>query len=185
MEYTNHIMKAADASELQAAIEGGELVSPYVALNQDTGEIFYDNFVPDEPEEQYLGVWSDDGEGTYTFQILDTGDTTWMDGVSIAQLFDLYPDGDGPYDMDVILSLSIGEPSIWVMEFHVDEQSDMPQNDFYEGSQDLWNSGAMVDPNVSNSSVDVEWDGVDTFTFRAADLNISTINPPYPEPEGE
>ena len=79
--------------------------------------------------------------------------------------------------MDVRLSLNIGEPNTWTMEFHVDDQSDIPQQDFYDGSQELWNSGAMVDPNESNSSVDVNWDGVDTFTFSAADLNINTINP--------
>ena len=160
----------SDSSELEQAYQNGDIINPYVALVN--GNLDYDT-----QQSCLLGKWSNNGQGTYTFQILDTGDTAWTNTVSIAQLFGLYPNGDGPYDMDVRLSLSLGEPSIWNMEFHVNDQSDMPSKDFYEGEAELWNSGAMVDPNESNSNVDVNWDGVDTFSFSAADLNINTINP--------
>ena len=159
--------------DAQDALNAGTLENDYVALVD--GDLDYNSLTPEEP--CYLGEWSYDGQDTYTFQILDSGDTAWMNTISIAQLFGLYPNGDGPYDVDLRLTLNLGEPNIWNMEFHVDDQSDMPLHEFYDGSQGLWNSGAMVDPNESNSSVDVNWDGVDTFTFSAADLNINTINP--------
>ena len=160
----------SDSSELEQAYQNGDIINPYVALVD--GNLDYDTQQP-----CLLGKWSDNGQGTYTFHINNTGDTAWTNTISIAQLFGLYPNGDGPYDVDLRLSLSLGEPNIWNLEFHVNDQSDMPLKDFYEGSEELWNSGAMVDPNESNSSVVVNWDGVDTFTFRAADLNINTINP--------
>lgn len=170
---TKHFAVTDTSTLIQDALNAGSLENPYVALVD--GELDYNAFEPERP--CVLGEWSDDGQGNYTFHMLDTGDTAWTNGVSIAQLFGLYPNGDGPYDMDVRLNLNLGEPNYWSMEFHVDDQSDMPLYEFYEGNQEIWNSGAMVDPNESNSSVDVTWDGVDTFTFSAADLNISTINP--------
>ena len=176
---TKHFAVTNTSNLIQDALNAGRLENPYVALVNNN--LDYNSMEPEEP--CVLGEWSDDGQGHYTFQILDTGDTAWMNGVSIAQLFGLYPNGDGPYDMDVRLTLTTGEPNNWTMEFHVDEQSDMPFKDFYEGEAELWNSGAMTDPNESNSSVDVNWDGVDTFTFSAADLNINTINPECPPSE--
>lgn len=170
---TKHFAVTNTSTLIQDALNAGSLENPYVALVD--GDLDYNSLSPEEP--CVIGEWSDDGAGHYTFQILDNGDTAWTNTISIAQLFGLYPDGAGPYDMDVRLSLSLGEPSIWNMEFHVNDQSDMPSKDFYEGEAELWHSGAMVDPNESNSSVDVTWDGVDTFTFRASDLNINTINP--------
>ena len=168
-----HIAIFNNSGDVQTAIIEGVLENPYVA--KVSGALDYNTLQPAQP--CYLGEWSDDGQGHYTFQILDTGATSWPNSVSIAQLFDIYPDGGGPYDMDVRLSLNLGEPNVWNMEFHVDDQSDMPVHEFYEGSQEFWNSGAMVDPNESNSSVNVDWDGVDTFTFYQDGLNINTINP--------
>jgi hypothetical protein len=165
--------------DAQDALNAGRLENDYVALVD--GDLDYNSMSPERP--CVIGEWSDDGQGHYTFQILNTGDTAWMNTISIAQLFGLYPNGDGPYDVDLRLTLNLGEPNIWNMEFHVDDQSDMPLHEFYDGSQELWNSGAMVDPNESNSSVDVNWDGADTFTFSAADLNINTINPECPPSE--
>lgn len=168
-----HIAIFNTSGDVQTALDEQTLLNPYVALV--SGSLDYNSIQPVGP--CHLGEWSDNGQGTYTFHILDTGDTAWVNVVSIAQLFDLYPSGDGPYDMDVRLALNLGEPNSWTMEFHVDDQSDMPMQTFYEGSSEYWNSGAMVNPNLSDSTVDVTWDGVDTFIFYQDGLNINTINP--------
>lgn len=168
-----HIAIFNNSGDVQTALNEETLLNPYVA--KVSGSLDYNSIQPVGP--CYLGEWSDDGAGHYTFHINDTGATAWMNTVNIAQLFDLYPTGDGPYDMDVRLSVSLGEPNSWTMEFHVDDVSDMPIHDFYEGSSEYWNSGAMVDPNESDSTVDVTWDGVDTFTLYQDGLNINTINP--------
>ena len=176
-------MKAADASELQAAIEGGELVSPYVALNQDTGEIFYDNFVPDEPEVQTMGYWSDDGEGNYTFQITETDTTYWETDVKIGELLGVYSDGNYG-NLDVMLNYNQDSDS-WHMVFYAEEASNNPESDFEEGVPYAWESGAMTDPDDSDAVISVDWDGVDTFTFTTAGdvhpISMTTIDPEYPE----
>ena len=172
------IQRFSTSGDVQTALDNETLGKPYVALVSGSG-LDYNSLEPVQP--CYLGEWSDNGQGTYTFHILDTGNTAWVNVVSIAQLFDLYTTGDGPYDMDVRLSLTLGEPNLWSMEFHVDDVSDTPSQEFYEGSSEYWNSGAMVNPNESVSSVDVTWDGVDTFTLHQDELNINTINPECPE----
>ena len=185
MEYTNHIMKAADASELQAAIEGGELVSPYVALNQDTGEIFYDNFVPDEPEVQTMGVWGDDGEGNYTFQITETDTTYWETEVKIGELLGVYSDGNYG-NLDVMLNYN-QDSYTWHMVFYTEEASNTPESDFEEGLTYTWESGAMTDPDDYYAVITVDWDGTSTFTFYTlsseAPISISTYDPEYPAGE--
>lgn len=171
-----HIAIFNTSGDVQTALDEQTLLNPYVALV--SGSLDYNSIQPAGP--CYLGEWSDDGAEHYTFHINDTSDTAWTNGVSIAQLFGLYITGDGPYDMDVRLSLTLGEPNLWSMEFHVDDVSDMPSQEFYEGSSEYWNSDAMVNPNVSDSSVGVTWDGVDTFVFEAIPeypLSMNTINP--------
>ena len=51
MEYTNHIILASDAQEIADAVDSGTLVKPYVALNQDTGELDFNTYDPPYPEE--------------------------------------------------------------------------------------------------------------------------------------
>ena len=194
MEYTNHIMKAADASELQAAIEGGELVSPYVALNQDTGEIFYDNFVPDEPDacadweeggyesyedcrcQQYgeycpevstMGSWSDDGEGNYTFQITETDTSYWEDNPTyIGQLNSVRFHGDTT-DMNITLEYSSLYEG-WLLRFEdLGGESEKPEHTFYSDQEpETWDdTGVMSAAGDSDAYILVDWNGYETFAI--------------------
>lgn len=176
-------MKAADASELQAAIEGGELVSPYVALNQDTGEIFYDNFVPDEPEVQTMGYWGDDGDGNYTFQITETDQSYWND-TYIGTINSI--EYAGQTDTAEIMLTPGADAGSWDMKIHQENGSETIEQTFEEGTDYLWNdSGFMVDESDSDSTLQVYWDGSGYFTFNSGSsenpLSISTSDPGYPE----
>ena len=182
-------MKAADASELQAAIDGGELVSPYVALNQDTGEIFYDNFVPDEPEVQTMGYWGDDGEGNYTFQITETDTSYWEDNPAyIGQIASVIFHGSST-DMNITLEYSSLYEG-WLLRFEdLGGESEKPEHTFYEnGEPETWDdAGVQVAEGDSDAYVMVEWDGSGSFTFysgsSAHPVSISTYDPEYPEGE--
>ena len=170
-------MKAADASELQAAIEGGELVSPYVALNQDTGEIFYDNFVPEEPEVQTMGTWENVGSA-YTFTITDNDYMRWVDWVHIGTMKDVYYEGNQE-DIDIYLrSIYQGDWELKLVGESM-EPGDEPSYVFYVVPE-LFESGVMVDENESNSSVDFYWDGSAVFTIPDNinyPLDITTYDP--------
>ena len=205
-------MKAADASELQAAIEGGELVSPYVALNQDTGEIFYDNFVPDEPdacadweeggyesyedcrcqqygedcpEVQTMGYWGDDGEGNYTFQITETDQSYWND-TYIGTINSI--EYAGQTDTAEIMLTPGADAGSWDMKIHQENGSETIEETFFDAENYLWNdSGFMVDSGDSDSALQVYWDGYGTFTINSGSsvhpVSISTYDPEYPEGE--
>lgn len=172
-----HIGIFNTSGDVQTALDNETFGNPYVA--KVNGTLDYNTLQPAQP--CYLGEWSEEGPEHYTFHINNTGDTAWINSVSIAQLFDMYPKGDGPYDVDVRLSLSNGESKCWVMEFHVDDQSDMPVHEFYEGDQEFWNSETFVNPDETGSYVMVDWDGADTFDFTVGDMSIplemDTINP--------
>jgi hypothetical protein len=72
------------------------------------------------------------------------------------------------------------------MEFASIMASSPVEHDFNESG--VWyEEGVVTDPNESSASLEVSWDGVDTFTFqRYTDgsgpaLSMTTINPEYPE----
>lgn len=182
-------MKAADASELQAAIEGGELVSPYVALNQDTGEIFYDNFVPDEPEVQTMGYWGDDGEGNYTFQITETDTSYWEDNPTyIGQLASVIFHGSST-DMNITLEYSSLYEG-WLLRFEdLGGESEKPEHTFYSDEEpQTWDdTGVQVAEGDSDAYILVDWNGYETFAIysgsSAHPVSISTSDPEYPAGE--
>ena len=164
----------ANSSDLQAAYNYGDIINPYVALVG--GELDYNSLQP-----CYLGEWSDDGAGHYTFQILDADATAWGGGVQIGTLLDVYFNGSNEaIDMPVRMQF---DGSYWNVTYVEPEESSNPSHQFEEEVQDNWVCDeVMTDPNSSTAQVQVEWDGVDTFVFFQGapdepDLYMNTINP--------
>lgn len=165
MNYVNHINKFASSQDVQSALDNEELVKPYVALVG--GALDYNTLSPEEPG-TYLGVWSG-----HTFQVTNTDTSAWGAPVKIAQLNGVYSDGN-LCDMDVNLNYDDAN-DYWHMEFFNAGASSNPSKDFTDTT--IWESGVMTDPNESNSTVNVTWDGAYGFAFDVADGNITTINP--------
>lgn len=161
-----HIGIFNTSGDVQTALDNETFENPYVA--KVNGTLDYNTLQPVQP--CYLGEWSDDGQGHYTFQILDN--SGFEDVVNIGSLMGVYY-GDDPINMDVKLNF---DGFSWRMELYVPEESNTPQHAFDEIS-DYWNSEVLVDPSDTASSVNVNWDGVDTFTFNQDGLIINTINP--------
>lgn len=165
----------ANSGDVQTALNEETLVNPYVA--KVSGALDYDTQQP-----CHLGEWSDNGQGTYTFHINNTGDTAWTNGVNIGQLMGVYFNG-GQLDMNVRLVSPLSEPNYWTLTFEgAGDPSESPNNQFNEGSPDSWTSDVMSEASYSNSTITVNWDGVDTFVFEcladdAPDLSMNTINP--------
>lgn len=174
-----HIAIFNNSGDVQTAIENEALLNPYVA--KVSGALDYNTLQPAQP--CYIGEWSDDGQGHYTFQILDTGDTAWTNGVSIGQLMGVYFNGD-QLDMDVKLTSPLSEPNSWTLSFEgAGDPSESPLYEFHEGSQETWDCiDVMTDGDSSTASVHVEYNGTDTFEFYqmaqdAPALTMDTINP--------
>lgn len=172
---TKHFAIAGTSTLIQDALNTGSLENPYVALVD--GELDYNSMEPERP--CVIGEWSDDGAGHYTFQILDTGNTAWEDGVNIGSLADVYFNGDGPINMDVIFGF---DGIYWTLDFVPEggDPSDGESYSFTEGNPDTWISNTMTDSGASTSPVSVDWDGTDTFVFTASEdypLSLDTINP--------
>ena len=170
----------ANSSDLQAAYNYGDIINPYVALVG--GELDYNSLQP-----CYLGEWSDDGAGHYTFQILDDEASAWYSPVVIGTLLNVYFNGSNePIDMPVRMQF---DGSYWNVTYVEPEESSNPSHQFEEGVPDNWTCDAvMTDPNSSTAQVQVEWDGVDTFVFFQGapdepDLYMNTINPECPTVE--
>lgn len=174
-----HIGIFSNSGAVQTALDNETFGNPYVAMV--SGALDYNTLEPVQP--CYLGEWSDDGQGTYTFQILDTGATAWANGVSIGQLIGVYFNGD-QVDMDVKLTSPLSESNSWTLSFEgAGDPSESPLYEFYEGSQETWDCmDVMTDGDSSTASVQVEYNGIDTFEFYqmaqdAPNLSMDTINP--------
>ena len=175
-----------NSGDVQTALNEEILINPYVA--KVSGALDYNSIQPVGP--CYLGEWSDDGAGNYTFQILDAEATAWENGVIIGQLLGVYFNGE-QLNMNVELVSPHSDPNSWTMTFLAGDPSESPNYEFSEGSSEDWTSDAMTDPDYSNSTISASWDGVDTFVFDACidyPLSMNTINPecetePTPEPE--
>lgn len=171
--YINHINKYDDAQAIQDALDAGTLANPYVAMTS-AGTIDYNSLEPTPPAPTTMGTWT--GK---SFQITETGTTYWGQPVKIGVLNDVYMDGnqDSP---DVMLSFSALDE--WHMEFASNMASNPVEHDFSE-LEPTWSTGVMTEPDESNSEINVEFDGVDTFTFTIADGFLTPINPEYPAGE--
>ena len=174
-----HIAIFNTSGDVQTALDEQTLLNPYVALV--SGSLDYNSIQPVGP--CYLGEWSNDGAGHYTFHINDTGDTAWTIGVNIGQLMGVYFNGD-QLNMNVKLESPLSEPNNWNLYFEgAGDPSESPNYQFNEGSSETWEAtDVTTDGDSSTASVDVEWNGTDTFEFyqMASDapaLSMSTINP--------
>ena len=177
-----------NSGDVQTALNEETLINPYVA--KVSGSLDYNSIQPVGP--CYIGEWSDDGAGNYTFQILVDEASAWYYGIQIGTLLGVYFNGsDEPIDMPVKMTF---DGSYWSVEYVEPNESSNPSHQFEEGVQDNWVCDeVMTDPNSSTAQIQVEWDGVDTFVFFQGaqdepDLSMNTVNPecetePTPEPE--
>lgn len=160
--------------DIHSALNEGRLVNPYVALVD--GELDYNALEPEEP--CYLGEWSDDGQGHFTFQITNPDDAAWENGVNIGSLADVYFNGDGPINMDVMIG---SDGAYWGIGFLIPGAN--PGYTFEAGTAETWDcTDVMTDGDSSTASVHVDWDGTDTFELYqmgedAPALSMDTINP--------
>lgn len=169
----------ANSGDVQTALNEETLLNPYVA--KVSGALDYNSLQPVQP--CYLGEWSDDGAGHYTFQILDAEATAWGagDGVQIGTLLNVYFNGSNePIDMSVKMTF---DGSYWTMEYIEPNESSNPGYQFEEGVQNNWVCDeVMTDYNSSTAQVQVNWNGTDMFEFFQGaldepDLSMNTINP--------
>lgn len=175
-------------ADVQSAVDAGSLLKPYVAK---VGEgLDYNTLSPTPPAPSTMGVWSDDGQGVYTFQILDADPQYWGANVKIGSLDGVYyQSSEDQIDMDVFISWDTAN-EWWNMELQEVNLSEYPSQAFADGTPDTWLQESVVtDPNESSASLEVSWDGVDTFVFQRNSsasgpaLSMTTINPPYPAGE--
>ena len=171
-------------ADVQSAVDAGSLLKPYVAKVGDG--LDYNTLSPTPPAPSTMGVWSDDGQGVYTFQITETGATYWENHVNIGSLDGVYFQGEDPMDMDVAIYYDMS----WTVELSGEGLSDNPSQAFADGTPDTWlQESVMTDPNESSAYLEVSWDGVDTFVFQRNQngsgpaLEMTTIDPPYPAGE--
>lgn len=169
-----HIAIFNNSGDVETALDEQTLLNPYVALV--SGSLDYNSIQPVGP--CYLGEWSDNGQGTYTFHILDAEASAWENSVNIGQLLNVSFNED-KIDMDVTLQF---DGYSWIIYFvpagH--DPSDGESYSFTEDNPDTWSSNTMTDPDSSSSPVTVTWNGVDTFVLTATPdypLSMNTINP--------
>ena len=166
-----------NSGDVQTAINESALTNPYVALV--SGALDYNSIQPVGPS--YIGVWSDNGAGTYTFQILDAQSFSLGD-VEIATS-ELYFNGDLT---NMRFDLLYDEDGAgWRMNIYPVEgdQSDGVDYAFY--GEDSWEVQALATEQDSSDFIYANFDGSDTFTFGshgayAAPLSLNTINPEPP-----
>lgn len=174
---TKHFAVATSAQLVQDALNNETMGNPYVAIVN--GDLDYNSL---EPEECYIGEWSDDGEGEYTFHITDAKSSLWTQ-VKIGELLGVYSQGNHN-DLDVILTYD-QDAGTWHMELFSEIASDTPEYDFEQDGPYVWETDAMTDPNDSDAVIRVSWDGTDTFVFFTASdpypLSMTTINIDCPD----
>lgn len=170
-----HIAIFNTSGDVQTALDEQTLLNPYVALV--SGSLDYNSIQPVGP--CYLGEWSDDGAGYYTFHINDTGATAWTVMVNIGQLLNVNYNGD-EMNMDVLIQFDGSYAwSIYLIPAGGDP-SDGDSYFFTEDNPETWTSNVMTDRGASSSPVTVTWDGTDTLVLTATPeypLSMNTINP--------
>lgn len=163
------------AEDLQDALNAGAIENDYVALVD--GDLDYNTMSPEEP--CYIGEWSDDGEGNYTFDILDTDAALLENDTPIATAHNIDLNGY-PTEIEVTLCEYMGNG--WAVKFIPQDvdASEYPIYNFVEGESEEWNTGLLVSDEDSDSTVRVDYDGGVGFTFYSGSannpLNMTTIN---------
>ena len=177
---TKHFAVASSAQLVQDALNNETMVNPYVAIVD--GDLDYNSLEPTPEPSCYIGEWSDDGQGEYTFHITDAKSSLWTQ-VKIGELLGVYSQGNHD-DMDVILTYD-QDAGTWHMELFSEIASDTPSYDFQQDGPYVWESGAMTYPDESDATITVSWDGTDTFIFQTSGdlhpLSMTTINIDCPD----
>ena len=171
---SRHLMSFESSGAVQTALNEEVLGNPYVAALPNG--LDYNSLEPIVPT---LGVWSDDGNGTYTFQVTETDTSYWDTNINIGTMLGIYEEGNQK-NAAVVLSYNIDS---WHMEVETEGASDPQAYDFV--GEDGWTIDSIVTDEGDSSGVRVEYDGQYTFVFQAGTgshvpLNMTTINPPYP-----
>lgn len=191
MNYINHINKFGNSQEIQSALDNGSLEKPYVAMTS-AGTLDFNTLAPTPEPQPTMGYWYDDGEtvGYYPFYITETGHTYWENEVYIGQMNGVDFDGNQDLNMSVYLNYDITN-SCWHIRFDDGGvASDIQEHNFYEGTSDIWDIfDIMTDVEVSDSSLQVRWDGESCFEFQSlteepgCELSMTTHDPEYPAGE--
>lgn len=170
-----HIAIFNNSGDVQTALNEETLLNPYVA--KVSGALDYNSLQP--APSCFLGEWSDNGEGHYTFQILDTSETSWRTQKQIASIPNAYFDGK-PATVTVSLQ-RLG--SDWTIEMTCEGASE-PDTYAFQLLPETWlPSHTVMDLNVSEALVGVYWGGfaaayLDIYcAFLGSSFNLDTINP--------
>lgn len=167
----------ATSGNVQTALNEEKLFNPYVAYVEDDDRIDYNSLEP-SPVVNYKGVWSDDGEGTYTFEILDTDTSNWG-GEDIGTFMNISY-ANGTKEIIVNLSYDIME-DYWNIRMTGEHISDEWSNQFVPGSDDEQSTGLYTVDMSSDAEVMISYDGSYTFSFFTVDSNnpliMTTTNP--------
>ena len=185
----NHIGKYNDAQAIQDALDAGQIANPYVAMTS-AGTLDYNSLQPTPPAPATMGVWSDDGQGVYTFQVLDAeaiGQISQTDNVPIGNLNMVYYQGT---QIDVNVELAYDGFSTWYVYFMSLGSGELDRVSFQEGTPiTLSLDSFATGQDASSDYLQVDWDGVDTFVFQrnpegsGPSISMTTIDPPYPAGE--
>lgn len=164
----------ANSGDVQTALNESALTNPYVAIV--SGALDYNSVEPAAPS--YIGSWTDYGEGSYLFQVLDDSPEYWGNRVLIATT-ELYLYGDLT---NMELYLEYINQDYWHMSFIPEggEASDGKEYTFESGSESWDISDLSTTPDGSDDIVTVTFDGTNLFTFHASQdhpLSLNTINP--------
>lgn len=184
-----HIGIFNTSGDVQTAIENEALLNPYVA--KVSGALDYNSVVP-TPVPTTMGTWAED---TNSFTILENDyQTYWSEPpVYIGQFNGVYlVDGEEqsepqPVNMNLYLYYD-GVGLNFTLRYDYDpSRFDTPSNGFNLGvaGRDYFEH-TYIDPEESNGNIQIDWDGVDTFTFSGGiygTLSVTKHNPEYPSAE--
>lgn len=182
--------KYTTSGDVQTALDASAITNPYVALVG--GNLDYNTLTPTPPAPQTMGVWS---ENTNSFTILENDyQTYWYEPpVYIGKFNGVYfMEGEEqsepqPINMDLYLCYNGDALSFTLRDENDPYRFDTTLNMFDVGvtASDYFEH-TYIDWAESNSNIQVEWDGVDTFTFSGGiygTLSVTKHNPEYPSAE--
>ena len=167
-----------NSGDVQTALNESALTKPYVALV--SGVLDYNTVQPQSPN--YIGEWSDDGEGNYTFQVTDINYSFWGDWVKVATS-QLYYNGDLA-NIEFYLQ-RIGdddEDYYWMAKYQVEDGEDSDSEEYELQLGDMWEINALMTQQGGSDCVSITNTETNDFVFcsngeESAPLSLNTINP--------
>lgn len=172
-----HIQTFSNSGDVQTALNEETLINPYVALVSGTS-LDYNSLEPVHP--CYIGEWTNDSPGHYTFHVLDY--EKFGGFIPIGTLKNVYYNGSHD-ELDVVLNYDM-DIDLWLLQFTGVTGSANVEHSFYV--PELWYCDEVTtEPESSTAGVQVERKGFfgnSTFEFfmdadDAPALSMTTINP--------